>query len=480
VPLNPPWRARARARGELEVAGAGARWLTRPVPDPIILALASALFATVFVLRLNVDNPAEGISQLYMLPIALVGIQLGARAGLIAAGFALGLFALYASLEHVEVGPIGYLTRAAAFSMLGGLLGRFVERMLAAERSVAQQAVRLAALMDRIDPLDPGRRVTAEPSDEPRASGGSPVWRIFIPNALVLVAAGLALALSPATISSPIDTEEASVLIAGLGSIVVINLLLTRRAVRRGRGAPSPDGGQLQADTEIVALTGAFNQMLDRIETERRESAWRTLQAQEADRRRLARELHDEVGQVLTALVLHLKRVSVRVPDEVRPELHEAQETARASLEDVRRIMRELRPEALDDLGLTRALASLGTQFAGKTGIPIEVALDETLPGLEPEAELVVYRIAQESLTNAARHSGASRIELRLERDGQRLVRLRVSDDGAGLNGSATNGGGIRGMRERALAIGADLRVEQRAGGGTRVTLVADAAKESA
>jgi two-component system, NarL family, sensor histidine kinase UhpB len=444
----------------------------------VTIALASGLFASVFVLGLNVDHPAEGISLLYTLPIALVAIQLGARAGLIAAVLSLGLFSLYASLEHIAVGPIGYLTRAAAYAVLGGLLGEFVERMLAAERSVADQAVRLAALMERVDPLQPGRRGTVEPSADTRPSGDSLFSWIFLPNALVLVAAAVALALSPVTIGSPTQSKEAVVLFAGLGAIVLINFVLMRRAIG-GRGRTSPDAGTAAADSEIVALTDAFNQMLDRIETERRESAWRALAAQETDRRRLARELHDEVGQVLTAVVLHLKRVSSRVPPDVRPELVEAQETARGSLEDVRRIMRELRPEALDDLGLVRALASLGTQFAEKTGIPIEVQLDETLPALQPEAELVVYRIAQESLTNAARHSQASRIEIALERNGAGRIRLRVSDDGTGLNGGAENGHGIRGMRERAIAIGAELKVGPRPEGGTEVTLVAGAPEPS-
>ena len=197
-----------------------------------------------------------------------------------------------------------------------------------------------------------------------------------------------------------------------------------------------------------------------------------TVAAQEGERRRVARELHDEVGQTLTGLLLQLQRASRDAPDALRAQLDEAREGARTSLEEIRRIGRELRPEALDDLGLESALGSLVNRFTETSGLHVITVIEPDLPVLSPEGELVVYRIAQEALTNTARHAGASRVELRLERPSGRTVRLRVSDDGHGIPlGRSLGGSGIRGMRERARAIDARFVLEPGPLGGTQVVL---------
>jgi two-component system sensor histidine kinase UhpB len=136
----------------------------------------------------------------------------------------------------------------------------------------------------------------------------------------------------------------------------------------------------------------------------------------------------------------------------------------------VQRIVRELRPEALDDLGLGTALEVLGDRVSEQTGLPVASTLDPDLPELSPEQELVVYRVAQESLTNVVKHSDASQAEVRLARTATGTV-LSVRDDGRGLDGRVHAGRGIRGMRERALLIGADLSVESRPEGGVEVRL---------
>jgi len=123
-------------------------------------------------------------------------------------------------------------------------------------------------------------------------------------------------------------------------------------------------------EVEIVELTRAFNEMLDRLEAERQDSASRSIRAQESERRRVARELHDEVGQSLTAVVLQIDRLSRLVDGEMQTELAETREQARSSLEDVRDIARRLRPEALDDLGLANALASLANRLSESSGMP--------------------------------------------------------------------------------------------------------------
>ena len=304
-------------------------------------------------------------------------------------------------------------------------------------------------------------------------------WRIFAANAVIMVAATLALALSPATVSFPIALTEGIVLIAGLIGILLVNLLLVRRSfaplerlVRLMRSVDLLRPGQrlhVTGSAEVRELGAVFNEMLARLEQERRESGWDALTRQEAERKRVAQELHDEVGQALTAVMLQIGRLAKRAPSELETELNEALETTRASLENVRRIAKQLRPEALDDLGLAPALNALVAYLAARTGLRIRHRIPETIPQLSDEAELVVYRVAQESLTNAARHAEATRIDFTLEPSGRSLV-LRVRDYGRGFEGRP-RGSGIRGMRERALLIGADLSIGAARGGGTEVTL---------
>lgn len=304
-------------------------------------------------------------------------------------------------------------------------------------------------------------------------------WRIFVVNAAVFTLGAAALALSPATVSWPIALTEAAVLTTGLISMLLLNLVLLRRSL-----APLDRLTQLmhQVDllrpgqrleitgpAEVRELGAVFNDMLDRLERERRESGWQAFQAQEAERKRVAQELHDEVGQALTAVMLQLSRLTKRAPAELEDELREAQETTRASLDDVRRIARQLRPEALDDLGLVPALGALAGTFAERTGIRIGRHIDEGLPSLAPDAELALFRVAQESLTNVARHAGTSHVDVWLEPLGDGVL-LRVRDYGKGLDG-ARPGTGIRGMRERALLIGGELTIQEPTAGGVEVRL---------
>jgi len=295
------------------------------------------------------------------------------------------------------------------------------------------------------------------------------LWRVFAINAVLLVAATLLLALTPVTIHAPIALVEGLDLAIGLLLMLAANLLLLRRTlaplrrlVERMRTVDLLRPGQrlaVQGGAEVGQLVRVFNQMLDRLETERRESGGRALQAQEAERLRVARGLHDEVGQVLTGVLL-------RLDDE------ETKDAVRQALDEVRRIARELRPEMLEQLGLQSALTELSRRFADQSGLEIERRFGDGLPPLSDEAELAVYRVAQESLTNVARHAQASRVELTLE-PGPASVVLRVVDDGRGLpEGAGLNGhGGLRGMRERALLVGGALAVKPSGAGGVEVRL---------
>jgi two-component system, NarL family, sensor histidine kinase UhpB len=245
---------------------------------------------------------------------------------------------------------------------------------------------------------------------------------------------------------------------------------LTRLMRRIDPLAPGQRIESEAGDEQVVALTQAFNAMLDRVESERRDSALRALAAQEAERRRIARELHDEIGQTLTALVLRSETIARRGPKELRGDLEELREAARQGAEDVRLIARRLRPEALDELGLQSALLALSASVVEQSGVDVERSLESDLD-LTAEEELVIYRVAQESLTNVVRHANASHVKLILRRREGDVV-LVVSDDGIGLPPTAEDDAtGIRGMRERALLIGADLIVRAAEPHGTEVRL---------
>ena len=306
-------------------------------------------------------------------------------------------------------------------------------------------------------------------------------WRLFLPNAAVLVAACGFLIVSPPNGRVPI-------LASGLAVMLITNLMLMRWAFAplqrlfslMARVDPLAPGRRITVggpESEVTELTRAFNDMLDRLESERRDSARRALAAQESERRRVASELHDEIGQALTAVMLELDRIARVAPEDLKGEIAYARGTAASSLEDVRRIARRLRPEALDDLGLASALINLTERMSQSTGVTIDRHLDRSLPRLSGEAELVIYRIAQESLTNAVRHGDSSRVEVRLARDGE-CVRLTVADDGRGFDArdAVRSDGGIRGMRERALLIGALLTVDSSPRGTTVRLDVAEAA----
>ncbi|MBP2185387.1 HAMP domain-containing sensor histidine kinase [Amycolatopsis magusensis] len=287
--------------------------------------------------------------------------------------------------------------------------------------------------------------------------------RLLLINGLLFSAATLVLAFSPATVSAPVQITEIPVLVIGLLLILAANAVLVRGSLapldalatlmQRVDLLRASDRLTERDHGDVTHLVHTFNTMLDRLEAERSESSAHALAAQEAERQRIARELHDEIGQSLTVVLLGLKRTVDRAPAELREELHAMQETVRDSLDEVRQVARRLRPGVLADLGLQSALHALSSEFGE---LRVNRWVDHDLPELSPDVELVLYRIAQESLTNVARHAGAAEVDLSLTvRRGQ--LTLRVTDNGTG--GIEHEGAGIRGMRERALLIGAKLTV---------------------
>lgn len=335
-------------------------------------------------------------------------------------------------------------------------------------------------------PLDPRTSSAKDAGGRANAAGSggrapSLLWWAFLANGSVLVVALLLLTFSPITIDAPIKTGQFALLLAGFLAMLGLNLVLLRRVLSplfeltQLMGSIDPDrpgrrltGVRLRS-AEGQELADAFNAMLERLESARREAARAALAAQEGERLRVARELHDEIGQTLTAVTIQAERAADDDSASAREELRRVAEAVRESLDEVRRIARELRPEALDDLGLVNALIALCRRVEAQEGLHVERELQTTLPALSPDVELVIYRVAQESLTNALRHSGAGRAIVSLEaRD--RAVSLSVADDGQGMPAELTAGtAGIAGMRERALLVGGRLSIESRPGGGTVV-----------
>ena len=301
-------------------------------------------------------------------------------------------------------------------------------------------------------------------------------WRVFLLDASLLTAVAVALLVTPITISFPIRLTEALIVIAGLVVLLVANALLLRQAfrplqrlvermlvvdlLRPGQRLPEEHGD------EIGMVVRAFNGMLDRLEAERTQSGRRLLEAQEAERSAIARDLHDEVGQLLTGVLLQLQSVEDNNP----AGLGAAQDAVRQALDEVRRISRELRPPMLDELGLLSALRELATTFERVAGTHVNRDFADELPVLEPSVELAIYRVVQESLTNVARHAEAASVDLAVEADSTRVV-VVVLDDGIGIAPTVTDTAGLRSMRERAVLIGAALSIAPGPRGGTQVRL---------
>ena len=230
---------------------------------------------------------------------------------------------------------------------------------------------------------------------------------------------------------------------------------------------------RVAADREAAAATARERERM------RTHILARVIDAQEAERARVARDLHDQIGQALTSVLLGLHLVDAAVtqdpvvPREAARQTAEVRELVADALRDVRRLAFELRPTLLDDVGLVAALDRLTTDLETRYRTTVEVTIrgltdDVRLP---PEVETVVYRVVQESLTNVVRHSGAARVTVLVEHQ-EGALRAVVADDGAGFDPAAVRASlGLRGMEERAALVGGALVLDSEPGCGTTVTL---------
>jgi PAS domain S-box-containing protein len=220
----------------------------------------------------------------------------------------------------------------------------------------------------------------------------------------------------------------------------------------------------------------AANAEIERSHAQLRSLTTTMHEVREAERTRIARELHDELGQALTALKMDVDLLQGLAPPE-RPEVAERTAAMRRLLDSTvattRRISADLRPLVLDDLGLGAAAEWLVQQLRQRAALAVELAIDPALADLQEPHASAIFRIMQESLTNVAKHARAARVAVRLRREDGRAV-LTVEDDGVGIGAAdeaKPRSFGLRGIRERVLMLGGEVDVAGRPGGGTTLAV---------
>ena len=271
-----------------------------------------------------------------------------------------------------------------------------------------------------------------------------------------------------------VDQEEARRM--GIRTGLYVPLIVRERAIGIVvvHDKQAPDGRFSDADLRLAEIFAARAAVaVDLSERVARDALRRVVSAQELERRRLARELHDETGQALTSILLGLKPLEEALHDDAsRAAVAELRELVVSTLRDVRRLAVELRPKALDDFGLVAALERLAQSFQEQTGIEVDLEAtlgDERLPA---EVETALYRIAQEALTNVVKHARARRVSLVLQRR-PGSVSAVIEDDGAGFDPASLDdeGLGLLGMRERLALLDGRLEVESSHGAGTTLVV---------
>jgi two-component system sensor histidine kinase UhpB len=224
---------------------------------------------------------------------------------------------------------------------------------------------------------------------------------------------------------------------------------------------------------EVERLATTFRRLLRRIEEERRRSGRLVLRAQEEERRRLARDLHDEVNQALTAILLRLQALSEDAPPGLAHDIAELKALVNQAMAELLRLARQLRPASLDDMGLIAAIEGQIARFSEQTGIQAALHHEGSPDAITEDQQTVIYRVVQEALSNTAQHAGATYVDFELRVFPSHGVELRVRDNGKGFDAVDTGGEGIglSGMAERARLVGGELTVSSSPGSGTRVRL---------
>ena len=486
-----------------------------------IVALAALLFAVAFAARLAVNDPDALLANFYIVPIALLAIEFGTRAGLIAAAVAFALVAAWSVINSVHVDSLGYVSRGAAFVITGVVVGVFSDRLRrdTAEREDAQRDLALYA--DQLEGSNRGLARSVERleafAEIARAVGGETdlerILSLILAHGREVVAARTLVIYLPdggelAAVSGSARRSDSQPRLPLDGSIAG-QVLLTGSPRRVGPETDPAQLEQLASDAAeailvplifrgetlgvLAAINGARERMFDdedeqllmsvaasaatAVATARSVAAARlrlSVEAADQARARWARELHDETLQGLTGVRMVLSAGLARHDN---GSLRGAAETADAHLGEEMRKLRdliaELRPAALDDLGLGPAIESLAKRQAAIAGFAVDVDIGlDSEQRLAHDTETAIYRVVQEALSNAVKHAHAGHVKLRVSQLPDR-VQLAVEDDGRGFEpGGVRAGFGLTGMRERAMLAGGLLTVQSAAGGPTSVTAV--------
>ena len=329
-----------------------------------------------------------------------------------------------------------------------------------------------------------------------RRIGSIPLlYKVLIANVAIVVAGAIAGTYVTATTFHDVTLPsryELAFIFALIGMLVsgVVNYAVLRAAFQPLDGlerlAESVRSGDLSAraepasvsDPQLARLVETFNDTLDELERDQaqlRMLATQVIQAQEEERKRIARELHDDTAQVLFAQLLRVTALKSSPFEEVRQTAERLETLTVEAIESVRRLALELRPPALDDLGLREALDDLAQRIADSTSINVNLEVDGLRARLSPEIELVLYRVAQEAMTNVVKHAAARSVKVTVSRaDGQ--VHLTIDDDGIGFDPTLATarddrglGLGLFGMEERVALVGGTLAIRQLIPNGTRV-----------
>jgi two-component system sensor histidine kinase UhpB len=301
---------------------------------------------------------------------------------------------------------------------------------------------------------------------------------------LLLVVAALFAASAASSLDLKLDDQRlqfALLAMTGILALLLNILMLQRRLnpldelIREIEAIDPSNPASLKAPEdpveEVERLAAAFAKLLERIEAERRRAGRLQLRAQEEERKRVARDLHDEVNQALTAILLRLEALTHVAPPRLRAELAETKGLANQAMGELLQLARQLRPTALDDHGFVPAIEEQLRRFKAQYGIATRLSTDGDLDDLGSDQQLVLYRVTQEALNNIARHAGASNVAVEIARvDGH--VDLEVADDGVGFDvGHELRGLGLDGMAERARLVEGRFEVDAAPGRGTTLRL---------
>lgn len=320
------------------------------------------------------------------------------------------------------------------------------------------------------------------------------LYKVLVANAAIVVLGAVAGTWITLWVAREVDGASRSELVlvfAGCGLLlsVVVNFLALRAAFQPvlslERVANAVRAGDMSVrarpttftDPQIARLAETFNATLDELERDReqvRQLASQVIRAQEDERKRIARELHDDTAQILFAQLLRLTGMKASPSDEIRVAAGQLEHMTVEAIEGVRRLALELRPPALDDLGLREALDGLAQRFSDQLGFTVQYSAHGTRGRLPAEVELVLYRVAQEALTNVAKHADAHHAAIELDRE-PNAVTISVRDDGKGFlthTVAETDGHGLGlfGMEERLALVGGTLQIQSRVGRGTVIS----------